>query len=161
MQELQYTLMFDICCLNQDLIDHTKKCKERQQKRQAESSREEFHGRVLPALKCLSQRKLDPNLFLLWVLRPKRGLRPFNFFLFSFLMAYSYTSQCSLEMISLNCQGLQSSVHRYILFSWLNCCKVGFRCLQETHSVLDTEFSSWLQSAEDDRLLGVDYSYLS
>ena len=89
------------------------------------------------------------------------GLRPFNFVFFSFLMAYSYTSQYSLEMISLNCQGLQSSDHRDILFSWLNCCKVDFRCLQETHSVLDTEFFSWLQSAKDDRLLGVDYSYLS
>ena len=59
-----------------------------------------------------------------------------------------------MEIITLNCQGLRSLDHRSTLFSWLNCSHVDFLCLQETHSVSETEFSDWLQDARDGGLLG-------
>ena len=67
----------------------------------------------------------------------------------------------SVEVITLNCQGLQSSDSRDTLFSWLNCCGVDFLCLQETHSTSSKEFSRWLRSAIDSKLLSSAYSCIS
>ena len=84
-----------------------------------------------------------------------------SIFLFNLSMASSTPTRPSLEIISLNCQGLRSTDHRETLFSWLNCCKVDFLCLQETHSISEAEFTSWLKSANDDDLLTIDYNCLS
>ena len=81
--------------------------------------------------------------------------------LFNLSMASSTPTRPSLEIISLNCHGLRSTDHRETLFSWLNCCKVDFLCLQETHSISEAEFTSWLKSAKDDDLLTIDYNCLS
>ena len=68
----------------------------------------------------------------------------------------------SVEIITLNCQGLRSLDHRSTLFSWLNCSHVDFLCLQETHSVSEAEFADWLQDARDGGLLGaLDYKCIS
>ena len=67
----------------------------------------------------------------------------------------------TIDVITLNCQGLRSSASRETLFSWLNCSKIDFVCLQETHSVSDREFSRWLQQAKDDGLLSLDYQSIS
>lgn len=53
----------------------------------------------------------------------------------------------SLKIITLNCQGLRTKDHRDTLFSWLNCCDVDLVCLQETHSLSESEFSEWLSRA--------------
>ena len=76
-------------------------------------------------------------------------------------MATTSSATSTLEIISLNCQGLRSADHRATFFSWLNCCKVDFLCLQETHSTSEQEFAAWLQSAKADGLLTVDYECLS
>ena len=67
----------------------------------------------------------------------------------------------TIDVITLNCQGLRSSASRETLFSWLNCSKIDFVCLQETHSVSDRELSRWLQQAKDDGLLSLDYQSIS
>ena len=69
----------------------------------------------------------------------------------------------TLEIISFNCQGLRSADNRATLFSWLNCCKVDFLCIQETHSTSEQEFAAWLQTAKTDihRSCGVAILYSS
>lgn len=57
------------------------------------------------------------------------------------------TDTTTLNIITLNCQGLRASSDRDVLFSWLNCCSVDIVCLQETHSISEREFSSWLSFA--------------
>ena len=76
-------------------------------------------------------------------------------------MAKNGQSTCNTKVITLNCQGLRSTNNRDTLFAWLNCTKVDFLCLQETHSISQKEFSSWLKSATDDGLLSNSYSCLS
>ena len=70
-------------------------------------------------------------------------------------------SSCSLDIITLNCQGLRSPDNRDTLFALLNCCKPDFLCLQETHSVSTQEFSSWLTDACDAGLLRIPYKCFS
>lgn len=70
-------------------------------------------------------------------------------------------TRLSVEVVTLNCQGLRSLANREALFSWLNCCRVDFLCLQETHSVTESEFSSWLKTAKENDLLNRTYSCLS
>ena len=67
----------------------------------------------------------------------------------------------SVEVISLNCQGLRSIDNRDTLFSWLNCCKADFLCLQEMHAVSEEEMSSWLKSAKDNGILRQGYDCIS
>ena len=76
-------------------------------------------------------------------------------------MAEKYQSTHNVEVITLNCQGLRSPDNRDTLFSWLNCTNVDFLCLQETHSTLWKEFSSWLKTAIEDGLLTNSYSCFS
>ena len=52
-----------------------------------------------------------------------------------------------LTFITLNCRGLRTTDHRATLFQWANCAKTDFVCLQETHSISEEEFSSWLDHA--------------
>ena len=54
-----------------------------------------------------------------------------------------------LTFITLNVQGLRHANHRATLFSWLNCVKPDIVCLQETHSLSQTDFESWVQSESD------------
>ena len=76
-------------------------------------------------------------------------------------MANKEPTTQKVEVITLNCQGLRTTDHRDTLFSWLNCTKVDFLCLQETHSTSRNEFSSWLKTAIEDGLLTNTYSCLS
>ena len=66
-----------------------------------------------------------------------------------------------MEIVTFNCQGLRSSDHRETLFSWLNCTNVDFLCLQETHSVSQREFSSWLHDAVEAKVLSKPYDCVS
>ncbi len=50
----------------------------------------------------------------------------------------------SLSLLTFNCQGLRDSSKRTMLFSWLNCVKPDIICLQETHSISQDEFLSWV-----------------
>ena len=52
-----------------------------------------------------------------------------------------------VSLITLNCQGLRTPAHRDTLFSCLNCFRPTFVCLQETHSVSEREFSTWIADA--------------
>ena len=79
----------------------------------------------------------------------------FLFSLLGFFMANNVT------IITLNCQGLRTSAPRDSLFSWLNCCKSTFVCLQETHSVSDSEFSTWISDASTSALNLSRYEFLS
>ena len=81
--------------------------------------------------------------------------------LISFLMATNNSNLSSLEVISLNCQGLRSPDSRDTMFSWLNCCKVDILCLQETHSVSQTKFEGWVKAAQDAGVLSCNYSCVS
>lgn len=81
--------------------------------------------------------------------------------LFNIKMANKSQNMHNFEIITLNCQGLRSSDHRDTLFSWLNCSKVDFLCLQETHSISAKEFSSWLKAATEDGLLPASCSCIS
>ena len=54
------------------------------------------------------------------------------------------------KILTLNVQGLRSLVNRQTLMSWLNCVAVDFVCLQETHSVSESEFSNWFSSTNLD-----------
>ena len=76
-------------------------------------------------------------------------------------MADKTKSINNTKIITLNCQGLRSSDHRDTLFSWLNCTKIDFLCLQGTHSISKDEFSSWLRFAIDDGLLPSCYQCVS
>ena len=76
-------------------------------------------------------------------------------------MADKTKSTITTDIVTINCQGLRSSDHRDTLFSWLNCAKVDFLCLQETHSTSAKEFSFWLRSAIDDGLLPSCYKCIS
>ena len=67
----------------------------------------------------------------------------------------------TMEIVTFNCQGLRSSDHRETLFSWLNCTDVDFLCLQETHSVSQREFSSWLHDAMEAKVLSKPYDCVS
>lgn len=67
----------------------------------------------------------------------------------------------NLDIITLNCQGLRSSDSRDTLFSWLNCCNVDILCVQETHSVSVSEFSHWLNDANEAGLLKTSYACIS
>ena len=64
----------------------------------------------------------------------------------------------TLDIITLKCQGLQSPTSRDTSYSWLNCCKVDILCLQETHSVSETDFSDWLKDAKEAGLLNITYN---
>ena len=66
-----------------------------------------------------------------------------------------------IELITLNCQGLRAAKNRDILFSWLQCCKVDILCLQETHALSESEFSSWLKTASDSGLNNKGYKCVS
>jgi exonuclease III len=50
----------------------------------------------------------------------------------------------ALSLITLNIQGLRAADHRHTLFSWLNCVKADIVALQETHSISQAEFQSWV-----------------
>ncbi len=50
----------------------------------------------------------------------------------------------ALSLITLNIQGLRAADHRHTLFSWLNCVKADIVALQETHSISQDEFQSWV-----------------
>ena len=67
----------------------------------------------------------------------------------------------TMEIVTFNCRGLRSSDHRETLFSWLNCTNVDFLCLQETHSVSQREFSSWLHDAVEAKVLSKPYDCVS
>ena len=67
----------------------------------------------------------------------------------------------SLDIITLNCQGLRSADSRDVLFSWLNCSSVDILCLQEAHSVSQPEFSTWLSDAIGAGLLKHSYPCVS
>ena len=49
----------------------------------------------------------------------------------------------------------------FTLFSGLNCCKIDVLCLQETHSISETELSLWLKSTIEDGLFAPSYSCIS
>ena len=67
----------------------------------------------------------------------------------------------TMEIVTFNCQGLRSSDYRETLFSWLHCTNVDFLCLQETHSVSQREFSSWLHDAVEAKVLSKPYDCVS
>ncbi len=67
----------------------------------------------------------------------------------------------TVDIITLNCQGLRNLAHRDTLFSWLNCCKVDILCLQETHSISELEFTSWVADATAGGLNKIGYKCIS
>ena len=67
----------------------------------------------------------------------------------------------NLDIITLNCQGLRNSIHRDTLLSWLQCCRVDILCLQETHAITESEFTSWISSASAQGLNNIGYHCIS
>ena len=49
----------------------------------------------------------------------------------------------TIQIISLNVQGLRQLNDRQILMDWINCCQPDIVCLQETHAKTDIEFTKW------------------
>ena len=63
------------------------------------------------------------------------------------VLTFTTIDMSKLTFITLNCRGLRTADHRATLFQWANCPKTDFVCLQETHSISEEEFSSWLDHA--------------
>ena len=63
------------------------------------------------------------------------------------VLTFTTIDMSKLTFITLNCRGLRTADHRATLFQWANCAKTDFVCLQETHSISEEEFSSWLDHA--------------
>ena len=76
-------------------------------------------------------------------------------------ISYCLFMATTMEIVTFDCQGLWSFDHRETLFSWSNCTNVDFLCLQETHSVSQREFSSWLKDAKEANVLSKSYDCVS
>lgn len=67
----------------------------------------------------------------------------------------------TVKIITLNCQGLRSDSSRETLFAWLNCFRPDIVCLQETNSISEAEFDSWIEDMNRGCLTTISYSVVS
>ena len=79
--------------------------------------------------------------------RPATSIRtPFPVLSPKFKTNFNKNCKTNFNFMTLNVQGLRNVRNRQTLFSWLNCAKPDFICLQETHPTSEAEYQTWVTS---------------
>ena len=112
-------------------------------------------------LSIRNRRDLSPSLVLVVYISLNLCHGGIPLFIGVLFISYCLFMATTMEIVTFNCQGLRSSDHRETLFSWVDCTNVDFLCLEETHSVSQREFSSWLHDAKEAKVLSKPYDCVS